>query len=225
MSVSLRVVRHALVAGGLTLAVLAAMVGSPSPPARAASVDVHDDTNVAATNVSANVAPVVPANLRALQLAAWIREGARDVRVLDLRGDSAYEAHHIPSAESIDPSQLDSIASDKDATLVLYSDDDVRDIQAWANLAARGHRRAYVLSGGMPSWMEEVMEPVLRGDSADYVAALSRYFGGTPHPASARDSSAVPQRAASARAPEPKRGIAPVAAPSDEFGRTRRRGC
>ena len=88
------------------------------------------------------------------------------------------------------------------ATLVLYSDDDVRDAQAWANLAARGHRRAYVLNGGMDAWMDEVMDPALHGDSADYVAALSRYFGGVPRKSDthARDS-------------------------TGELGETRRRGC
>jgi rhodanese-related sulfurtransferase len=160
---------------------------------------------------------MVPASLGALQLAAWIREGARELRVLDLRSDSAYEAHHIPSAEPIELSQLDSVASNTDATLVLYSDDDVRDIQAWANLAARGHRRAFVLSGGMSSWMEEVMEPVLRGDSADYVAALSRYFGGAP-----RTDGASEERL---RWPDASEAGERAPATIDAFGEPARRGC
>ena len=213
MSAAMRVVRHALVAGALTLAVLAAMVGSPTPPARVASLGAPD-ADVAATNVAP---PVVPTNLRALQLAAWIREGTRDVRVLDLRGDSAYEAHHIPSAEPIRLSQLDSLAPKADATLVLYSDDDVRDIQAWANLAARGHRRAYVLSGGMSSWMEEVMEPVLRGDSADYVSALSRYFGGAPR------AEVTPEEHVNRPATAESEERSP--ATTDAFGEPARRGC
>ena len=208
MSASLRAVRRALVAAGLTLAVLAAVVGSPAPSARVASLG-GDDTG--------QLAPVVPANLRAIQLAAWIREGARELRVLDLRGDSAYEAHHIPSAEPIQRSQLDSLASKVDATLVLYSDDDVRDIQAWANLTARGHRRAYVLSGGMSSWVEEVMEPVLHGDSADYVAALSRYFGGAPHAGRTRE-----ERVSHPGASEADDRASAV---TDEFGEPTRRGC
>jgi hypothetical protein len=55
------------------------------------------------------------------------------------------------------------------------------------------------------------MEPVLRGDSADFVAALSRYFGGAP-------------RAASARAGAVKANVEQASA-TDEFGETGRRGC
>ena len=68
----------------------------------------------------------------------------------------------------------------------------MRDAQAWANLAARGHKHAYVLDGGMDAWLDEVMEPVLRGDSADYVAALSRYFGGAPRAAGSHADESEP---------------------------------
>lgn len=208
MSPTRRDVRRGLAAAGVTLAALAAVVGSPAPQSRGTSSGVDR---------VASVASVVPTSLGALELAAWIREGARDLRVLDLRSASAYESHHIPSAQPIAIPQLDSLAADVGATLVVYSDDDVRDIQAWANLTARGHRRAYVLSGGMSSWTEEVMEPVLRGDSADYVAALSRYFGGSPHQEGTRE----------ARAPKPEAAEAEErpAVSGDAFGETARRGC
>ena len=212
MTPARRYVRRALATSGVALAALAALVGSPKRPAGGAPLE-------AAPRVDGveRVAPVVPENLGALQLAAWIREGERDLRVLDLRGDSAYETHHIPSAQPVDLPQLDSIASSVDATLVLYSDDDVRDIQAWANLAARGHRRAYVLNGGMSSWTEEVMEPVLHGDSADYVAALSRYFGGAPRREAVREGEP-------ARKEPNEAGIrAPIT--TDAFGDPGRRGC
>ena len=207
-----RYVRRSLALSGVTLATLAALVGSPERSTRGAPLAASPRVNDAA-----GAAPVLPTNLGALQLAAWIREGARDLRVLDLRGHSAYERRHIPSAQPVDLPQLDSLASNRDATLVVYSDDDVRDIQAWANLAARGHRRAYVLSGGMSSWTEEVMEPVLHGDSADYVATLSRYFGGTPRREAAREErpSRTEQREAGARS-----GIT-----TDAFGEPARRGC
>ena len=217
MSASLRDAHRVLAAGALTLAVLAALIGSPESPARATSLEAPA-LRASRDARDRTAAPVVaPMKLDALQLAAWIREGTRDLRVLDLRGDSAYDAQHIPSAEPIGLPQLDSLASKVDATLVLYSDDDVRDIQAWANLAARGHRRAYVLSGGMSSWVEEVMEPVLRGDSADYVAALSRYFGGAPRTDEVRD-----ERASQADV-DGTDDSSPAA--TDEFGQPGRRGC
>ena len=202
MSERIAVVRRVLAASAVVLAGLAAIVGVPAAPARVAW-----PPKVAGAHVDAFVTRTVDA----LQLAAWIREGARDLRVLDLRGDSAYESHHVPSAEPTDFAGLDTLASQGDATLVVYSDDDVRDAQAWANLAARGHRRAYVLDGGMAAWMDEVMDPVLRGDSADYVAALSRYFGGVPR-------SDVHRR-------ESKQHEQPANAPPGDFGETARRGC
>ena len=193
-------VHRALAAAAIVLAMLAAIAGARTPLAAVAIGDgVRADTFVART-------------VDALQLAAWIREGARDLRVLDLRGDSAYAVHHVPSAEGADFARLDTLARRADGTVVLYSDDDVHDAQAWANLAARGHRNAYVLNGGMDAWMAEVIEPVLHGDSADHVAALSRYFGGAP-------------RTTDARGNVPKPGVEPAAAPAGELGETRRRGC
>ena len=60
---------------------------------------------------------------------------------------------------------------------------------------------------------DEVMEPVLHGDSADYVAALSRYFGGAPR-TSAREREGEPT---------PPR-VKPIAT-TGEAGETPRRGC
>jgi rhodanese-related sulfurtransferase len=215
MSARVHTARRALAAAAFVLAILAAMVGVPASPTRATSAAIAEgeraDTFVART-------------VDALQLAAWIREGARDLRVLDLRGDSAYATGHIPSAEGADFARLDTLARHGNAAVVVYSDDDVRDAQAWANLAARGHRRAYVLDGGMDAWTDEVMDPVLHGDSASYVAALSRYFGGTPRTPDTHDHE-PPPRSPIARREGPKPSAELPAATADEFGGTRRRGC
>jgi rhodanese-related sulfurtransferase len=215
MSARVHTARRALAAAAFVLAFLAAMVGVPASPARVTPAAIAEgeraDTFVART-------------VDALQLAAWIREGARDLRVLDLRGDSAYETDHIPSAEGADFARLDTLTRHGDAAVVVYSDDDVRDAQAWANLAARGHRRAYVLDGGMDAWTDEVMDPVLHGDSASYVAALSRYFGGTPRTPDTHDHESPP-RSGIARRDGPKPSAELPAATADEFGGTRRRGC
>ena len=201
---ALRTAHHTLAIAGAGLALLAAAVGTPAPRDRSASGAIAD------------AVPPTPRIVGARQLAAWIRDGDRPVRVLDLRGDSAFESRHIPSAEAADLARLDSLARQRDETLVLYSDDDVLDAQAWANLAARGHQGTYVLSGGLPEWIEEVMEPVLHGDSADHVAALSRYFGGTPRPA--RDRVDAPAARPAVRAQNEGRS-------TDAFGDPARRGC
>ena len=214
MSARVHELRRLLAAAAMVLAVLAAVVGTPAAPARVAASSIGDGERT----------DLFPARtVDAIQLAAWIREGARDLRVLDLRGESAYRARHVPSAEPADFARLDTLARRPDATVVLYSNDDVRDAQAYANLAARGHEHAYVLDGGMDAWLDEVMEPVLRGDSADYVSALSRYFGGVPRTADAGDDEVKP-RAADARAQRPALRVEPVAA-TGEFGESGRRGC
>ena len=216
MSARTHTAHRSLAAAAALLAVLAAMAGVPAAPARVSAVDIGEgklpDAFVART-------------VDALQLAAWIREGARDLRVLDLRDRSAYDTEHVPSAEGADFARLDTLARRGDAPVVVYSDDDVRDAQAWANLAARGHRRAYVLSGGMNAWTHEVMDPVLHGDSADYVAALSRYFGGVPRTPRSQVQEASSPRATYGRQPEPAPSAEPAAAATGEFGETRRRGC
>jgi rhodanese-related sulfurtransferase len=143
---------------GVLAAVLGALAATVSSPTRAGE----------------------PTEVTARELAEWIRADKPGLRVLDLRGGSAFEAQHIPSAEPIDFSGLDTISRRAGKTFVIYSDDDVRDAQAWAWLHASGHRRAYVVDGGLDAWMSEVIDPIVSGDSAKHVAALSRYFGGVP---------------------------------------------
>jgi rhodanese-related sulfurtransferase len=205
---AIRTLHQTLAIAAAGLALLAAAAGTPSP---------RDAEPFARAGADAEAAASTPRVVGARQLAAWIRDGEQPVRVLDLRGDSAYASRHVPSAEPADFARLDSLAAQRDQTLVLYSDDDVRDTQAWANLAALGHDRAYVLSGGMDAWTEEVMEAALRGDSADYVAALSRYFGGAPRREDAHPMSAAP--------PSPRVRADGERRETDAFGEPVRRGC
>ena len=200
---AIRTLHQTLAITGAGLALLAAAVGTPAPPERGSSAGAISEA-----------ATATPRVVGARELAAWIRGGEASVRVLDLRGDSAYASRHVPSAEPADFARLDTLAKHRGETLVLYSDDDVRDTQAWANLAARGHERAYVLSGGLQAWTDEVMEATLHGDSADYVSALSRYFGGAPRPA--RDRVPTPPVEGRARDERPT---------TDAFGDPERRGC
>ena len=66
--------------------------------------------------------------------------------------------------------------------------------------------------------MAEVIDPVVQGDSAATVAALSRYFGGVPRAATPR----VDARDARAGGTT---GKARVRNATDEFGFAPRRGC
>jgi 3-mercaptopyruvate sulfurtransferase SseA len=102
-------------------------------------------------------------------------------------------------------------------TLVLYSDDDLLDLQGAAWLTRVGHARVHVVRGGMSAWMREVIDPVVQGDSAAAVAALSRYFGGVPRAA----PNAAARDARTARTPSKAR----VRNATEEFGFVTRRGC
>ena len=166
------------------LGTLAFVVGAPvrSPRTRrdtiisAATRDALADCEQAGCSAVQSVS--------AVQLAQWIRDGRPGLRVLDLRDSSAFEKKHVPSAESFAVTELAAVLPTPGETLVLYSDDDLRDAQGSAWLAGVGHARVHVVHGGMSAWMMEVLSPVVQGDSAMAIAALSRYFGGVPRFAS-----------------------------------------
>ena len=205
-----RTIVRGLGTAAAVLGVLAAAAGAPVRSERArfdmASAATRDAFDVSTTSMSA------------LQLAEWIRDGRPGLRVLDLRDSSAFETRHIPSAESFELMGLPTVLPKPTETLVLYSDDDLRDAQGVAWLAAMGHRRLHVVRGGMSAWMTEVIDPVVQGESAATVAALSRYFGGVPRTATRRDD-VLDVRTARAT---PK---VPVRSATDEFGFAARRGC
>jgi hypothetical protein len=94
--------------------------------------------------------------------------------------------------------------------LVLYSDDDLLDLQGAAWLTRVGHARVHVVRGGMSAWMTEVIDPVVLGASAAVVAAHSRYFGGVPGAPSPSDTASGPRTMTRARS---------------DFGVVARRGC
>jgi hypothetical protein len=73
----------------------------------------------------------------------------------------------------------------------------------------------HVVRGGMRAWMTEVIDPVVQGDSASAVAALSRYFGGVPRAVTPNDDAGVARTRPAAR----------VQNATDEFGVVARRGC
>jgi rhodanese-related sulfurtransferase len=211
---------HEIVRGlGTAAAVLGALafvVGAPVRSERAASVAMVS----AATRDALDGAPAEPTvhHLSALQLAEWIRDGKPGLRVLDLRDAPAFERRHIPSAESFALTGLSTVLPRPDETVVVYSDDDLRDVQGVAWLVGLGHRRLHVVQGGMSAWMAEVIDPVVQGDSATSIAALSRYFGGVPRAATPSDDARDPR--ATRATPAARVRIA-----GDEYRIVTRRGC
>jgi len=123
----------------------------------------------------------------ALDLAEWIREGRRDMRILDLREGVDTGTYTIPGAQVVSLGALPSISLDPSQVVILYSDGGAHAAQGWVLLKLRGVSRALVLKDGMAAWEDEILSPELpAGDDAatrDRVArirALSLWFGGQP---------------------------------------------
>ena len=165
------------------LGALAAIAGRPSPDAPA-TIDIA----ALAREIDGQTDHV-----SALQLAAWIRDRRPGLRVLDVRSAPEFEAYHIPSAEHVPLASLAAMRPRAGETLVLYSEGGAHAGQAWVLLRALGFRDVYFLAGGLLDWMEDVMQPALgTGAESARIAALSRYFGGTPRPgAGAPDASSA----------------------------------
>jgi rhodanese-related sulfurtransferase len=197
-----RAVVRALAGAAAVLALLAAAAGAPTR------------------------ARVVTESVGARQLAAWIRDDRPGLRVLDLRGDSAFAEGHVPSAEPAHVDRLEGVRLDPTETVVLYSADPALDSLAARRLGLRRAGGLLVLRGGARAWRDEVLAPVVSGDSAAYVAALSRYFGGRPRVA--RDSVAIPAADATSDGRArvtPDHDARGSETETDVFGTGRRRGC
>jgi rhodanese-related sulfurtransferase len=199
--------RRGLAAAALVLGGLAAIVRTPV--ASGPSVDIaalaraveRDDDHVSA-----------------IELATWIKDRKPGLRVMDVRSVAEFERYHVPTAERIALDTLVTTPFSDRETVVLYSDEGAHAAQGCVFLRARGHRQVYFLRGGLANWLEEVMNPTLASDAApdaraafERVAAISRYFGGSPH----RETEA--ERAARTTAPRPT--------VADSVARMRRRGC
>ncbi|MEO8562204.1 MAG: rhodanese-like domain-containing protein [bacterium] len=199
-----RIQLRALAAIAIALALLAAVAGSPTRGASHSASFASLDATALAKEIERE-----DDHVTARELAEWIRADKAGLHVIDVRSDSAFAAYHIPSAESMSLASVASHAPVPGETLVLYSEGGAHAAQAWVLLRARGHEHVYFLRGGLLDWMDDVMSPIVAGDSAAHVSALSRYFGGVPRAASG------PQSAT------PALPVAPVSS----LERMRRRGC
>jgi rhodanese-related sulfurtransferase len=185
-----RGIHRALAVAAVVLAALAALGGDASPP-----VSSRDGAEVTA-----------------LELARWIREGRPNLHVIDLRTVEEFESFAIPGAERMSASELVGRSWEDDATVVVYGDSGPPPREVGEGLRARGVESAFVLGGGMSEWVATIAAPVLPAnpsreetDLSREIAEMSRWFGGVP-----RVSDATSRPRDSVR---------------EAMGRIRRRGC
>jgi len=121
-------------------------------------------------------------HVTAAELARWIRDDKRGLRVLDIRPDSEYGEFHIPGAIRVPITDIATMPVDSAATYVLYSEGGTHAAQAWFLLRARGVEHSYFLRGGLYDWFDQVMSPRVAADvpqaERDSIRALTMWFGG-----------------------------------------------
>jgi 3-mercaptopyruvate sulfurtransferase SseA len=168
---------RSLAIAALGLGGLAAVAGSPFSSTKGqidvdalASIVVHEQDHV-----------------DAVELAAWIRDQKRGLRVIDVRTAAEFAGYHVPSAENVPLERLSHAGLKPTDTVVLYSQGGAHAAQAWVMLRALGLRQVFFLSGGLDEWLTDVMSPVLPDDATPdeklafkTTAEISRYFGGVP---------------------------------------------
>ncbi len=215
-----RRLNHRLAIVALALGVVAVA----AQPTRAGRVSVaSDELAIAAERGADQVDPI--------DLANWIVAGRSDYRLVDLRGEAAFAAYRIPTAEHVPISRLLDAGLARNETLVLYADDGVKASQAWFLLKANGYKGVSMVTGGLDGWKSRVLFPRLRGGTAagvqrenDLLRARAARFGGTPLAPGSGESTA-----AAAAPPMPSAPV--VAAPTLPGGgakpssRKKREGC
>jgi rhodanese-related sulfurtransferase len=150
-------------------------------------------------------------------LTAWIVEGRTDYRLIDLRGEREFAEYHIPTAENLALSSLPEAGLSPTGRIVLYSDGGVHAYQAWMLMRAKGYRNIYTLKGGLDQWKEEVLFPSLAEDAPaperarfERMAALSRFFGGTPRTGGVQATAMKAPEMPKVEAPTAPAGVAPA---------------
>lgn len=168
-------------------------------------------------------------NVTPTELAAWIIEGRRDYRLVDVRDERAFAGYHIPTAENLPLATVLDGALARTDKVVLYGDGGIHAAQAWMVLKGRGFTRVYTLLEGLDAWKEEVLFPVLppspspeRQAQFERTAHVARFFGGQPRAAATpgAEPMALPTQAALPAVAPPT-----LAAGAGSGPKKRREGC
>jgi rhodanese-related sulfurtransferase len=113
--------------------------------------------------------------------------GSREMTVIDLRNESAFDVYHIPGAVRMRDAELDRSSLPANRAIVLYDSGGTRAARVWLLLKAQGYQQVYILEGGLAAWNVNVMHPSIPlgngregGEAAAARIEMSRFFGGTP---------------------------------------------
>jgi rhodanese-related sulfurtransferase len=180
-----------LAGAALALAVLAAVVGTPTP-VRPGHIDVNELAGMIAREED---------HVTAVDLAGWIKDRKAGLRVIDVRPAAAFNDFHIPTAEDVPLPSIARATFTMSDTIVLYSDGGAHAAQAWVLLRSLGYTRLYFLRGGLGEWLDDVINPTLPADASPAeketfkrTVELSEYFGGHPTVGDRPPASALSQR-------------------------------
>jgi len=125
----------------------------------------------------------------AVRLAEWLRARRPGLQVVDLRSEAAYTEYHLPQAKRFTVEEfLASLGrADPPWTVVVYGPSDGLAAVTAGEARKAGYDQVHFLTDGIGEWLAEVLRPTLdtsgtqdQRAEAERIAALSRYFGGSP---------------------------------------------
>jgi rhodanese-related sulfurtransferase len=126
-------------------------------------------------------------HVKVQDLADWIIQGKTDFRLIDLRTEKEFDEYHIPNAENISITGLDSAGLKRTDKIIIYSEGGIHSAQAWMILKAQDYKGVYILFGGLEEWKTSVLFPSLPETASEdekkafeKTKEISKFFGGTP---------------------------------------------
>lgn len=126
-------------------------------------------------------------HVQVMELADWIIQNKTDYRLIDLRTEKEFNDYHIPNAENIPVTGLETANINRNEKIVLYSEGGIHSAQAWMLLRAKDYKGVYILFGGLEEWQEKILFPNLPETASEEqkkafekTKEISKFFGGSP---------------------------------------------
>ena len=149
--------------------------------------------------------PGGPGEVSALELAGELRSHAAELRILDIRSDSAYADFHVPRAVQV-PIERQGVdleawltdvmrVASPAAPVVVAGGPGTDPRPAWLALRKAGFANVRYMSDAVGDWVDSIVSPVLPASASpsrraiwEDQAELARYFGGFPRIATDTES-------------------------------------